>query len=144
MMAATSTPDVDVEIYVDGACIGNPGPGGWACQLIATRTGRVKELSGNVPYTTNNRMEIFAVIQGLAALRKPNCRIIVYSDSQYVVNTMTKGWSRGANCDLWNILDALVANHTVQFQWVRGHGDVVGNIRCDELANWQARNAQKG
>ena len=133
------------KIFTDGSSRGNPGPGGWGLIILNEQEDRVvfTENDRENP-TTNNRMEIFAVIQGLAALRKLNCRIIVYSDSQYVVNTMTKGWSRGANCDLWNILDALVANHTVQFQWVRGHGDVVGNIRCDELANWQARNAQKG
>ena len=139
----------EVTLITDGACIGNPGPGGWAC--ILRHNGHTKELSGSEPHTTNNRMELTAVIQGLRAMKEP-CRVTVVTDSQYVKNGITlwihgwkrKGWktSTGSpvmNKELWMALEAEVARHKVQWEWVKGHGDHVDNNRCDELATAAAR-----
>lgn len=136
-----------VIIYTDGACKGNPGPGGWGALL---RSGAVeKELFGGEPETTNNRMELTAVIEALAALKRP-CRVSLYLDSQYVRKGITewlqgwkaKGWITAAkqpvkNVDLWQRLDDLVqhSGHTIEWHWVRGHAGDPGNEHADMLAN---------
>ena len=134
-----------IEIYTDGACSGNPGPGGWGVVLLYQ--GNKKELSGYQPETTNNRMELFAAIQGLAALREP-CEVTLYSDSSYLINAFEKHWldnwqrngwktsskSPVENQDLWKLLLLHVRNHRVRFQKVKGHSDNAYNTRCDELA----------
>ena len=136
-----------VQIYSDGACKGNPGPGGWGA-LLKSADSR-KELYGGELGTTNNRMELTAVIEGLAALKRP-CKVTLYVDSQYVLKGMTewlagwkaKGWKTAAkqpvkNVDLWQQLDALVSGavHRIQWHWVRGHTGHEGNERADALAN---------
>lgn len=134
-----------VDIYTDGACRGNPGKGGWGAILVYR--GVEKELSGGDPMTTNNRMELSAVIAALSALREP-CEITLTSDSKYVVDAVTKGWakswqSRGwvkpdkspaLNPDLWEKLLRLVDYHDVTFVWVKGHAGHPYNERCDALA----------
>jgi len=134
-----------VVIYTDGACKGNPGPGGWGAWL---RWGaHEKELFGGEPATTNNRMELTAVIESLASLKRRS-PVAIYTDSEYVKNGITSwihGWkARGwrtadrkpvKNIDLWQRLDALVAQHEVQWHWVRGHTGDPGNERADQLAN---------
>ena len=139
-----------IEIYTDGACSGNPGPGGWGVVLLYQ--GNKKELSGYQPETTNNRMELFAAIQGLAALREP-CEVTLYSDSSYLINAFEKHWldnwqrngwktsskSPVENQDLWKLLLLHVKNHRVRFVKVKGHSDNAYNNRCDELAVAQSR-----
>ncbi len=134
-----------VTIYTDGACLGNPGPGGYGTILIYG--GHRKELSGGYRLTTNNRMELMAAIQGLAALQEP-CRVELYSDSQYLVEAMEKGWVRrwqannwyrnkkdkAANPDLWEELLNYCRAHRVRFVWVRGHNGHQENEQCDKLA----------
>ncbi len=133
----------DVTIYTDGACSGNPGPGGWAAVL---RYGAAeKELSGGERETTNNRMELTAVIRALEALKEP-CAVTVYTDSQYISRAMTEGWlkkwkaagftKKGGlkNAELWRELDGLLQKHAVAFHWVKGHADDETNNRCDALA----------
>ena len=134
-----------VEVFTDGACKGNPGPGGWGAWL---RYGeREKELFGGEPRTTNNRMELTAVIRALEALRRPS-RVRVHTDSQYVKNGITqwihdwkkRGWRTAErkpvkNEDLWRRLDELAARHEVKWVWVRGHSGHDGNERADALAN---------
>ncbi|HEV2491514.1 MAG TPA: ribonuclease HI [Terriglobia bacterium] len=138
-----------VVVTTDGACIGNPGPGGWACIL---RSGRVaREMYGSEPRTTNNRMELRAVIEGLRALREP-CQVTVYTDSEYVRKGITEwlerwklnGWKKRdkgkvVNQDLWMELDQAAQQHRIRWEWVRGHASHVDNLRCDFLANRAAR-----
>lgn len=140
-----------VDLYTDGACSGNPGPGGYGAILIFK--GIEKELSGGFPETTNNRMEIYAVIVGLEQL-KESCEVTVYSDSAYTVNAYLQGWIRGwkkngwrkadgkdvANVDLWQRLDALTEKHCVTFVKVKGHADNEYNNRCDKLATTAIKN----
>jgi ribonuclease HI len=134
-----------VEIYTDGACRGNPGPGGWAALLLAGEHER--EISGAEAATTNNRMELTAVIRALEALKRPIDGAI-YTDSQYVrqgvlewmPNWKARGWKTAdkkpvKNQDLWQTLDALVAKHRLEWHWVKGHSGNVGNERVDALAN---------
>jgi ribonuclease HI len=134
-----------VEIYADGACRGNPGPGGWGVLLKAK--GVEKELFGGEPHTTNNRMELTAVIRAIEALKR-RCRIRVYTDSQYVqkgISEWISAWKRRGwrtadkkpvkNVDLWQQLDALVGTHEIEWHWVRGHAGHDGNERADALAN---------
>lgn len=135
----------EITIFTDGACDPNPGPGGYGVVLIYG-THR-KELSGGFRLTTNNRMEIYAVIVVLQALREP-CKVKVYSDSEYLVKAMTEGWvdrwrtndwrrrknARAANCDLWKILLELCEKHQVEFTWVKGHAGNHENERCDQLS----------
>lgn len=142
-----------VNIYTDGACKGNPGAGGWSA--ILEYEGREKELCGGEKSTTNNRMELTAAIEGLKALKTP-CRVKLYSDSQYLVNAINKGWlnswkqkgwrkadkSQVLNDDLWKILDGLLSTHEVEFIWVRGHDGHTYNERCDELASGYAERLQ--
>lgn len=126
-----------IRIYTDGACIGNPGPGGWAA-VIVSGTDR-REIKGREGKTTNNRMEIMAAIRGLAETA-PGSRATVESDSQYLVNTMTRNWKRKANQDLWEELDRLVAERSVSWAWVRGHNGHPENERADTLASEMAGN----
>lgn len=136
----------EVNIYTDGACKGNPGAGGW-CAILECG-GREKELSGGDALTTNNRMELIAAIEGLKALNQP-CRVVLYSDSQYLVNAINKGWLEGwikkgwkkadkspvLNDDLWKELSKLLEKHSVEFVWVRGHDGHKYNERCDAIAS---------
>ena len=131
----------EIHIYTDGACKGNPGPGGWAA--IVRRSGEDTELAGHEDGTTNNRMEVLAAIMGLEAAPERS-NITLYSDSQYLVNTMTKGWKRKANLDLWNRLDALVARRDVAWEWVRGHVGHPENERADKLATDMAGTSENG
>ncbi|MEQ8845120.1 MAG: ribonuclease HI [Phycisphaerales bacterium] len=144
-----------VEMYTDGACSGNPGPGGWAFILRHPASGQEKEGSGGEKATTNNRMELEAVIRGLEALSRPT-RVELYSDSQYVLNGLEswmaswkkRGWKTASkqpvkNQDLWVRLDALMAQHELSFHWVRGHNDHPENERADRLAV-AARDAAAG
>ena len=135
----------EVTIYTDGACSGNPGPGGWGVVLKFGEN--KKELSGFVPDTTNNRMELQAAIEGLSALKKP-CKVTLTTDSRYLSDGINKGWAAGwrengwikadkkpaLNSDLWEKLLELCELHDVTFIWVRGHGDNPYNRRCDALA----------
>ncbi|MCL2853046.1 MAG: ribonuclease HI [Defluviitaleaceae bacterium] len=134
-----------VEIYTDGACSGNPGPGGYGAVLLYK--GSRRELSGAYALTTNNRMEILAAIKALQALNEP-CRVRLYSDSRYLVDAIEKGWvkkwrannwmrnktDRAVNVDLWTELTELLKLHDVSFVWVKGHADNPENERCDTLA----------
>ena len=125
-----------IEIFTDGACSGNPGRGGWAAVIL--RDGYTQEICGGERRTTNNRMEMTAVIEGLAAV-PTGSQVTVYSDSQYVVNTMTRNWKRRKNQDLWAKLDREAASHQVTWQWIRGHAGHPMNERADRLATQQAR-----
>ena len=134
-----------VTIYTDGACSGNPGPGGWGAIL---QYGKLqKEFSGGEAHTTNNRMELTAVIEALKAL-KEGCAVDLYSDSKYVIDALEKGWAKGwkakgwvkadkkpaLNPDLWEVLLGEMARHKVKLHWVKGHASNPKNNRCDELA----------
>ncbi len=148
-----------IEIYTDGACKGNPGTGGWGALLKAD--GIEKELFGGEAQTTNNRMELSAVIEALAALKRP-CKVVLYLDSEYVRKGITewiagwkaRGWRTAArqpvkNVDLWQRLDALVqgAGHQIDWHWIKGHSGDPGNERADMLANRgvdAVRNGQRG
>ncbi len=135
----------EVTIYTDGACSGNPGPGGWGTILSAR--GVKKELSGGERSTTNNRMELTAVIRGLQALKRP-CKVTVVTDSKYVADAVTLGWAKkwkaqgwmrnkkekALNPDLWDELLTLLSVHEVTFSWVKGHAGHPENERCDEMA----------
>lgn len=134
-----------VTIYTDGACSGNPGPGGYG--VILRFNDHIKELSGGYRSTTNNRMEIMGAIKGLESLKEP-CDVTIVTDSQYLVNAVEKGWARkwkangwmrnnkdkALNPDLWERLLQLLSKHTVRFQWIRGHNGHAENERCDQLA----------
>jgi len=135
-----------VELFTDGACSGNPGPGGWAFLLRHPKTGKAVERSGGEPDTTNNRMELRAVIEGLGSLTRPSI-VELYSDSQYVLNGLKewmagwkrKGWRTASkqpvkNVELWKQLDALKDRHEIHFHWVRGHDGHPENERVDRLA----------
>ena len=129
----------DIVIHTDGACKGNPGRGGWGA--VIEQNGKQIQLSGWAHQTTNNRMEMTAVIKGLEAV-DPSAKVLISSDSTYVVNTMTKGWKRKANHDLWEQLDALVKNRHISWQWVRGHNGDRGNELADALATKEAGTAK--
>ena len=134
-----------VTLYTDGACSGNPGPGGWGA--ILEFMGHEKELSGGEESTTNNRMELTAVIRGLEALKEP-CIVELYSDSKYVIDGLQKGWAEGwrkrgwvksdkkpaLNPDLWGRLLDLTEKHQLRYHWVKGHAENEKNNRCDEMA----------
>lgn len=143
-----------VEIHTDGACLGNPGPGGWAA--ILESGGHRRELSGAEAATTNNRMELTAAIEALNALRRA-CEVVLYTDSRYVLQGMTewlprwqrKGWRTASgkaveNRDLWEQLVAAAAPHRIHWEWVRGHTGVPGNERADELARTAAERVAAG
>ena len=133
-----------ITIYTDGACSGNPGPGGWGAILRYQDTER--ELSGGEKQTTNNRMELLGAISALSALKEP-CEVELFTDSQYIVKAINEHWLSGwkaknwkrkggelKNIDLWQELDRLLTQHKVSFHWVKGHADNKFNNRCDELA----------
>jgi ribonuclease HI len=138
--------DDRVIIYTDGACLGNPGPGGYGAVLLYQ--GNRKELSGGYRRTTNNRMELMAAIAALEALKVPS-KVLLHSDSKYVVDAVEKGWAQkwrrngwrkpdkqmAMNPDLWERLLSACARHDVRFQWVKGHAGIAENERCDVLAN---------
>jgi ribonuclease HI len=139
------TAENEVRIFTDGACRGNPGPGGWG--VLLQYNGKEKELRGADPQTTNNRMELTAAIMGLEALKRP-CRIRLTTDSQYVKHGITewlkdwkqRGWKTAnkkqvKNVDLWQRLDAAVAEHDIKWEWVKGHSGHPENNRVDQLAN---------
>lgn len=138
-----------VHLFTDGACIGNPGPGGWAC--ILRYGAHRRELCGFEKQTTNNRMELTAAIKGLQALREP-CQVVITTDSEYLKNGISKwikGWKKNGwmtkdrrpvvNRDLWEVLDDLASQHQAEWQWTKGHADHAENNRCDELATRAAR-----
>lgn len=141
----------NVTIYTDGSCLGNPGPGGWAAILQLDGTEHRREISGGARLTTNNRMELSAVLEALGTLREP-CVVALYTDSQYVCHAISKGWLWGwkrknwvksdkkpvKNVDLWQRLPALLQRHEVTFHWLRGHAGHPENERCDELARTEA------
>ena len=141
---------MDVTIYTDGACSGNPGPGGYGAILMYGE--HKKELSGGEAETTNNRMELMGVITALQALKRP-CTVQLYTDSQYVVNAIEQGWAKkwrengwmrnkkdkAMNPDLWETLLGLLEVHQVKFHWVKGHAENPYNNRCDELAVAESR-----
>ena len=143
-----------VTIYTDGACSGNPGPGGWCA--ILEYAGQEKMLSGGEANTTNNRMELTAVIAALEALKEP-CEVELYSDSKYVIDALEKGWAKGwrargwvkadkkpaLNPDLWDTLLSLLERHEVTFVWVKGHAGHPYNERCDKLATAYAARFRK-
>ena len=143
-----------VDLYTDGACSGNPGPGGYG--IILVYNGKEKELSEGFAETTNNRMEILAVINGLKALKEP-CEVTVYSDSKYVVDAVNKNWLYAweennwrrsnkepvLNPELWMELLVLMEEHEVSFVWVKGHNEHPQNERCDRLAVAAAQKAKK-
>lgn len=138
-----------VHLFTDGACSGNPGPGGWAFILRHLRTGKEKHESGSSVETTNNQMELTAVIEGLKTLQRP-CRVILFTDSKYVGNGISEwmpkwkanGWARRVgkknvaikNLDLWKGLDSHLAQHAVEFSWVAGHSGHEENDQCDAMA----------
>lgn len=138
-----------VVIHTDGSCLGNPGPGGWAAVLVCGD--KRKELSGGYRSTTNNRMELMAVIEALSAL-KESCAVELHSDSQYFLHALTKGWLKNwkkngwktaakkpvKNRDLWMRLDPLLAAHDIDYRWVKGHSGNPENERCDDLARREA------
>ena len=133
-----------ITIYTDGACSGNPGPGGWGAVLQYKDT--VREMSGGEDKTTNNRMELLGAISALSSLKEP-CEVSLFTDSQYLAKAINEGWLKGwkakywkrkdgelKNIDLWQTIDNLLSVHTVTFHWVKGHADNKYNNRCDELA----------
>ena len=139
-----------VTLYTDGACSGNPGPGGWGA--ILEYNGVEKELSGGEGATTNNRMELTAVIRGLEALKEP-CIVELYSDSKYVIDGLSKGWAASwrkngwrkadkkpaLNPDLWETLLNLTTQHELHYHWIKGHAENPKNNRCDQLAVAESR-----
>ena len=125
-----------IHIYTDGACLGNPGPGGWAA-ILHTEDGGKTVLQGGERSTTNNRMEVTAAIRGLEVVQAGG-NVTVHTDSQYLVYTMTRGWKRQANKDLWEKLDSLVADRNVSWEWIRGHNGHVLNEEADSIAVAQA------
>lgn len=143
-----------VKLFTDGGCINNPGPGGYGVVLLYGNHRR--ELSGGFRRTTNNRMEIYAAIAGLSALKEP-CRVTLYSDSQYLVHAVQRGWAQrwqrngwmrsrkesALNPDLWEKLLELCSIHEVRFEWLRGHAGEAENERCDELAAAAAKSARR-
>ena len=142
-----------VTIYTDGACSGNPGPGGWGA--ILRYKDAEKELSGGEANTTNNRMELTAVIEALALLKEP-CVVELYSDSRYVIDGLSKGWAKGwqkrgwikadkkpaLNPDLWEKLLALTDRHEMHYHWVKGHAENERNNRCDQMAVAESKKFQ--
>ena len=142
-------------MYTDGACSGNPGPGGWGTVLLFGE--HVKEISGFMPDTTNNRMELIGVIEALSLLKEP-CVVELYSDSKYVIDALQKGWVYGwqkkgwiksdkkpaQNVDLWERLLPLVARHELRCHWVKGHAENEKNNRCDQLAVAQSKKCRGG
>lgn len=144
-----------VTVYTDGACSGNPGPGGWGAVLLYGA--HKKEISGGAAQTTNNRMELTAVIEALKLLKEP-CVVELYSDSKYVIDALEKGWAKGwkkrgwvksdkkpaLNPDLWELLLELTQVHQLRYHWVKGHASNPLNNRCDEMAVAESRKFPRG
>lgn len=144
-----------VTVYTDGACSGNPGPGGWGAILLYGA--HKKEISGGAAQTTNNRMELTAVIEALKLLKEP-CVVELYSDSKYVIDALEKGWAKGwkkrgwvksdkkpaLNPDLWEVLLELTQVHQLRYHWVKGHASNPLNNRCDEMAVAESRKFPRG
>lgn len=144
-----------VTVYTDGACSGNPGPGGWGAILLYGE--HKKEISGGAAQTTNNRMELTAVIEALKLLKEP-CVVELYSDSKYVIDALEKGWAKGwkkrgwvksdkkpaLNPDLWEVLLELTQVHQLRYHWVKGHASNPLNNRCDEMAVAESRKFPRG
>lgn len=144
-----------VTVYTDGACSGNPGPGGWGAILLYGE--HRKEISGGAAQTTNNRMELTAVIEALKLLKEP-CVVELYSDSKYVIDALEKGWAKGwkkrgwvksdkkpaLNPDLWEVLLELTQVHQLRYHWVKGHASNPLNNRCDEMAVAESRKFPRG
>lgn len=130
-----------IQIFTDGSCLGNPGPGGWAYVI---RDGDKQEVEGfgAEQHTTNNRMEMTAAIQALRALSGQSQAVMLHSDSQLLIKTMMHGWKRKKNLDLWAELDQLSARHDIMWEWVRGHNGHADNERCDRLAQQAAFEAK--
>lgn len=139
-----------VDIYSDGACSGNPGPGGWGAIL---RYGKYeREMSGGERQTTNNRMELLAIISALQALNEP-CKVFIHSDSKYVIDAVVQGWAKkwkangwmrnkkdkALNVDLWKQLLELLDKHQVEFEWIKGHSGHPENERCDQMAVYESK-----
>lgn len=124
-----------ITIYTDGACLGNPGPGGWGA--VITGDGRKRSVHGSDPHTTNNRMEIMAVVESLRTIPDKS-EVAVFSDSTYVINTMTKNWKRRKNKDLWDLLDQEVTSRDISWHWVKGHSGDLLNEEADRLAYGEA------
>jgi cyclic pyranopterin phosphate synthase len=129
-----------IHIYTDGACAGNPGPGGWAAVIMDGS--KKREIKGREENTTNNRMEILAAIKGLEQT-SPGSQVTIHSDSQYLVRTMTENWKRSANLDLWHELDKLIAERSVDWVWIKGHNHLFENERANRLAYEMAGIAEK-
>jgi cyclic pyranopterin phosphate synthase len=129
-----------IHIYTDGACVGNPGPGGWAAVIMDSAKRR--ELKGREESTTNNRMEILAAVKGLEQT-PPDSEVTIHSDSQYLIRTMTENWKRSANLDLWHELDRLVAERNVEWVWIKGHNKHFENERANRLASEMAGISEK-
>lgn len=129
-----------VKLYTDGSCLGNPGPGGWAFLMV--KDGKEKRVQGGEPYTTNNRMELLAVIEALKAVGDAK-DISIYSDSSWVVKTMTDNWKRKKNLDLWAQLMPLVAEKDISWNWVKGHAGHKENEDCDVRAFREAKKQEK-
>lgn len=144
----------EVEIYTDGACSGNPGPGGWGA--ILRYSGHEKKISGGAPHTTNNRMELSGVIEALKSLKEP-CEVVLTSDSRYVCDAVNKGWAEkwqksgwrkadkkpALNSDLWQVLLDLLKIHRVTFRWIKGHAGFPENECCDHMAVAESQKYQK-
>ena len=130
-----------IEIYTDGSCLGNPGPGGWAAIILDTNDPdkTPSRIKGNCPDTTNNRMELLAVIEGIASTPSDR-KIKVYSDSKYVVDTLNKNWKRKANLDLWEKLDQQIHNRNIEYIWIKGHANNTHNEEADNIAQQEANN----
>lgn len=145
----TDSGNETVTIYTDGSCLGNPGPGGWGAVMLFGD--HRKELSGGFKGTTNNRMELTAVIEALGALKRP-CKVVLYSDSKYFLDAIRQGWLKNwkrngwktaakkpvKNQDLWRKLDPLLTSHDIEYNWVKGHSGDPENERCDQLAKAEA------
>lgn len=129
-----------IVIYTDGACLGNPGPGGWGAVIL--ENGEKKQLHGSEENTTNNRMEVTAVLEALRTIPR-NADVRIFSDSTYVINTMTKNWKRKKNQDLWALLDNEVGPRNVEWEWVKGHSGDRFNEEADQLAYGEASKVAK-
>ena len=140
MEGSKNAGETPIVIYTDGACLGNPGPGGWGAVIF--ENGEKKQLHGAEENTTNNRMEITAVLEALRAIPR-NIDVRIFSDSTYVINTMTKNWKRKKNQDLWPLLDNEVGARNVEWEWVKGHSGDRFNEEADQLAYREASKVAK-
>ena len=140
MEASKNLEKIPIVIYTDGACLGNPGPGGWGAVIF--ENGEKKQLHGSEENTTNNRMEVTAVLEALRSIPR-NAAVRIFSDSTYVINTMTKNWKRKKNQDLWTLLDNEVGPRNVEWEWVKGHSGDRFNEEADQLAYGEASKVAK-